>query len=155
MSVISSSTATRTCPAIALHVARSVRDTLLKHVLATSMQPNIVRRTEGSPYPKYICANDVAPRVYVVTTRATKAWAMLYKRISTKYDTTSSMQQRDATIQFGPAHPAAHGVLRCVLTMRGEHITGSIITLGLLHRGTEKLMEQRTANQSTMLLLRA
>nr|QHQ98665.1 NADH dehydrogenase subunit 7 [Diplonema japonicum] len=52
------------------------------------------------------------------------------------------------TVQFGPAHPAAHGVLRCVLTMRGEYIISTNITLGLLHRGTEKLLEQRTVHQS-------
>jgi NADH-quinone oxidoreductase subunit D len=51
-------------------------------------------------------------------------------------------------LSFGPAHPAAHGVLRCVLILRSEWIIGSIITLGLLHRGTEKLVELRHAMQS-------
>ena len=48
-----------------------------------------------------------------------------------------------SVLHFGPAHPAAHGVLRCILVMRGEYIMGTVLTLGLLHRGTEKLMELR------------
>ncbi len=46
-------------------------------------------------------------------------------------------------VHFGPAHPAAHGVLRMTLYMKGEHVLGAILTLGLLHRGTEKLLEHR------------
>lgn len=48
-----------------------------------------------------------------------------------------------SVLHFGPAHPAAHGVLRCILLMQGEYILSTVLTLGLLHRGTEKLMEMR------------
>nr|QHQ98710.1 NADH dehydrogenase subunit 7 [Sulcionema specki] len=51
-------------------------------------------------------------------------------------------------LHFGPAHPAAHGVLRCMLYMRGEWIVSCSIVLGLLHRGTEKLMEYRNSTQA-------
>lgn len=48
------------------------------------------------------------------------------------------------TMNFGPQHPAAHGVLRLVLEMEGETITRAEPHIGLLHRGTEKLLENRT-----------
>src|SRR5690606_29180351 len=48
------------------------------------------------------------------------------------------------TLNFGPQHPAAHGVLRLVLEMEGEIIKRADPHIGLLHRGTEKLLEQRT-----------
>jgi len=48
------------------------------------------------------------------------------------------------TLNFGPQHPAAHGVLRLVLEMEGETITRADPHIGLLHRGTEKLLEHRT-----------
>nr|QHQ98631.1 NADH dehydrogenase subunit 7 [Namystynia karyoxenos] len=51
------------------------------------------------------------------------------------------------TLSFGPAHPAAHGVLRLVLWMHGEWVFQGLITCGLLHRGTEKIMELRHAQQ--------
>jgi len=51
-------------------------------------------------------------------------------------------------MNFGPQHPAAHGVLRVVLEMDGEIIRGCDPHIGLLHRATEKLAEQRPYNQS-------
>jgi NADH dehydrogenase (ubiquinone) Fe-S protein 2 len=48
------------------------------------------------------------------------------------------------TLNFGPQHPAAHGVLRLILTLDGENIISADSHIGLLHRGTEKLMEYRT-----------
>ena len=47
-------------------------------------------------------------------------------------------------INFGPQHPAAHGVLRLVLELDGEVVTRVDPHIGLLHRGTEKLLETRT-----------
>jgi NADH-quinone oxidoreductase subunit D len=52
------------------------------------------------------------------------------------------------TINFGPQHPAAHGVLRMVLEMDGEVIQRADPHIGLLHRGTEKLVESKPYNQS-------
>src|SRR5574343_335453 len=54
----------------------------------------------------------------------------------------------DYTINFGPQHPAAHGVLRLVLELDGEVITKADPHIGLLHRATEKLVEQRTFIQA-------
>lgn len=48
---------------------------------------------------------------------------------------------RNYTINFGPQHPAAHGVLRMILELEGETIVRADPHIGLLHRGTEKLAE--------------
>ncbi|MDH5611595.1 MAG: NADH-quinone oxidoreductase subunit D [Gammaproteobacteria bacterium] len=55
---------------------------------------------------------------------------------------------RNYTLNFGPAHPAAHGVLRLVLEMDGEVIQRADPHVGLLHRATEKLAESKPYNQS-------
>ena len=55
---------------------------------------------------------------------------------------------RNFTINFGPQHPAAHGVLRLVLELDGEVVERVDPHIGLLHRGTEKLMEARTYLQN-------
>ncbi len=52
------------------------------------------------------------------------------------------------TINFGPQHPAAHGVLRLILEMEGETIQKADPHIGLLHRATEKLAESKPFNQS-------
>ena len=55
---------------------------------------------------------------------------------------------RNYTLNFGPQHPAAHGVLRLVLELDGEVVQRADPHIGLLHRGTEKLAETRTFIQS-------
>ncbi len=55
---------------------------------------------------------------------------------------------RNFTINFGPQHPAAHGVLRLVLELDGEIVERADPHIGLLHRGTEKLMESKTYLQA-------
>ncbi len=55
---------------------------------------------------------------------------------------------KNYTINFGPQHPAAHGVLRLILEMEGETIKRADPHIGLLHRGTEKLAETKPYNQS-------
>ncbi|WP_427450286.1 NADH-quinone oxidoreductase subunit D [Litorimonas sp. WD9-15] len=55
---------------------------------------------------------------------------------------------RNFTINFGPQHPAAHGVLRLVLELEGEVVERVDPHIGLLHRGTEKLMEHKTYLQA-------
>ncbi|AOA63802.1 Subunit of mitochondrial NADH:ubiquinone oxidoreductase (complex I) [Komagataella phaffii CBS 7435] len=55
---------------------------------------------------------------------------------------------RHFTLNFGPQHPAAHGVLRLILELHGEEILRSDPHVGLLHRGTEKLIESKTYMQA-------
>merc|ERR1712123_35990 len=55
---------------------------------------------------------------------------------------------RNTQLNFGPQHPAAHGVLRLVLQLDGETVTKADPHIGLLHRGTEKLIEYKTYTQA-------
>lgn len=55
---------------------------------------------------------------------------------------------KDFTLNFGPQHPAAHGVLRLVLELNGEVVKKADPHIGLLHRGTEKLIENKTYLQA-------
>ncbi|KIT15818.1 NADH-quinone oxidoreductase subunit D [Jannaschia aquimarina] len=61
---------------------------------------------------------------------------------------TGEQKIRNFNLNFGPQHPAAHGVLRLVLELDGEVVERCDPHIGLLHRGTEKLMESRTYLQN-------
>lgn len=69
------------------------------------------------------------------------------KRKSTDEDVTQR-KVRHYTVNFGPQHPAAHGVLRLILELNGEEIVRADPHVGLLHRGTEKLCEYRSYLQA-------
>jgi NADH:ubiquinone oxidoreductase subunit D len=63
------------------------------------------------------------------------------------------LKRKQRTIQsmslnFGPQHPSAHGVLRLILELQGEFIKKADPHIGLLHRGTEKLIESKTFLQA-------
>jgi len=60
---------------------------------------------------------------------------------------------RTFTINFGPQHPAAHGVLRLILDLDGEVVTRVDPHIGLLRRGTEKLIETKTYLQAIPYLI--
>jgi len=55
---------------------------------------------------------------------------------------------KNFTVNFGPQHPAAHGVLRLILELEGETVKKADSHIGLLHRGTEKLIEYKTFTQA-------
>ena len=55
-----------------------------------------------------------------------------------------SKQTKTMNLNFGPQHPAAHGVLRLILELDGEVVEKADPHIGLLHRGTEKLIEHKT-----------
>ena len=55
---------------------------------------------------------------------------------------------RSLSLNFGPQHPAAHGVLRLILQLDGEVVEKADPHIGLRHRGTEKLIEQKTYTQA-------
>ncbi|KAJ4476187.1 Ndufs2, NADH:ubiquinone oxidoreductase 49 kd subunit [Lentinula aciculospora] len=62
--------------------------------------------------------------------------------------TRADAKMRHFTVNFGPQHPAAHGVLRLILELNGEEILRADPHIGLLHRGTEKLIEYKTYIQA-------
>jgi NADH-quinone oxidoreductase subunit D len=61
---------------------------------------------------------------------------------------TTTRIEKDMSLNFGPQHPAAHGVLRLILDLDGEIVTKADPHIGLLHRGTEKLIEHKTYTQA-------
>ena len=62
--------------------------------------------------------------------------------------TTQTVEIDSHSINFGPQHPAAHGVLRLILEMDGEVVERADPHIGLLHRGTEKLIEYKSYIQA-------
>src|SRR5712672_3226546 len=67
----------------------------------------------------------------------------------TESGTTRQTVEIDShAINFGPQHPAAHGVLRLILELDGEIVERADPHIGLLHRGTEKLIEHKTYMQA-------
>ncbi len=67
---------------------------------------------------------------------------------ATAVETVRPPENRNFTINFGPQHPAAHGVLRMILELDGELVERVDPHIGLLHRGTEKLIEYKTYLQA-------
>ncbi|WP_306253560.1 NADH-quinone oxidoreductase subunit D [Parvularcula sp. IMCC14364] len=70
------------------------------------------------------------------------------KIITVEDSASDASSERNFTINFGPQHPAAHGVLRLVLELDGEVVERVDPHIGLLHRGTEKLIEHKTYLQA-------
>jgi NADH dehydrogenase (ubiquinone) Fe-S protein 2 len=64
-----------------------------------------------------------------------------------QWQAETDKQARPFYLNFGPQHPSAHGVLRLILTLLGERIHKTDSHVGLLHRGTEKLLEYKTYTQ--------
>ena len=90
-----------------------------------------------------------------VTTQIKSAWCInpfpskSARSFHAPYAKIASMAEiRNYTLNFGPQHPAAHGVLRLVLELDGEVVERADPHIGLLHRGTEKLAENKTFIQS-------
>lgn len=67
---------------------------------------------------------------------------------TTPEESVEDRKIRHYTVNFGPQHPAAHGVLRLILELNGEEIIRADPHVGLLHRGTEKLCEYKTYLQA-------
>jgi len=66
----------------------------------------------------------------------------------TEYPVSKTVEIDSHSINFGPQHPAAHGVLRLILELDGEVVKRADPHIGLLHRGTEKLIEYKTYMQA-------
>jgi NADH dehydrogenase (ubiquinone) Fe-S protein 2 len=73
---------------------------------------------------------------------------LYYTHTFTSSDVISLDQMRSFNLNFGPQHPSAHGVLRLVLELCGEQVRFATPHIGLLHRGTEKLIEYKTYIQA-------
>jgi NADH dehydrogenase (ubiquinone) Fe-S protein 2 len=74
-------------------------------------------------------------------------WLVILAKPEVPYN-KNDLNTDSYTINFGPQHPAAHGVLRLILELNGEIIVRADPHIGLLHRGTEKLIEYKTYLQA-------
>lgn len=72
---------------------------------------------------------------------------MRKNQVNTSYSNVTK-KIKNFTMNFGPQHPAAHGVLRLILELDGELVRKADPHIGLLHRGTEKLIEYKTYLQA-------
>lgn len=68
----------------------------------------------------------------------------LFRYLLLDKDPPAEKSVSNLTLNFGPQHPAAHGVLRLVMELSGESVKKCDPHIGLLHRGTEKLIEYKT-----------
>ncbi|KAJ3338897.1 NADH dehydrogenase Fe-S protein subunit 2 ndufs2 [Gonapodya sp. JEL0774] len=93
-------------------------------------------RGKGGPVRRRVLDTDL----YASTRRLPDPSMIYQEQIDTKIKTF--------TVNFGPQHPAAHGVLRLIAEVSGEIITRADPHIGLLHRGTEKLIEYKTYAQA-------
>ncbi|AAU03823.1 NADH dehydrogenase (ubiquinone) subunit D [Rickettsia typhi str. Wilmington] len=73
---------------------------------------------------------------------------MKYKYRNREINNKNTMTNKTITLNLGPQHPATHGVLRLILEMDGEVVNNADPHIGLLHRGTEKLIEHKTYLQA-------
>merc|ERR1712168_1363217 len=73
---------------------------------------------------------------------------MPMQKYRTSHDPVGYKKLETLQVNFGPQHPAAHGVLRLILEMHGENVMRCDPHIGLLHRGTEKLIEYKTYLQA-------
>lgn len=71
-----------------------------------------------------------------------------FSSFSFDYISNNKLEIKNFSVNFGPQHPAAHGVLRLVLELDGEIVIRADPHIGLLHRGTEKLIEYKTYIQA-------
>lgn len=62
---------------------------------------------------------------------------------NTSFSSNDDRELKSMFVQFGPQHPGSHGLIKFTLELSGETVVNSILYIGLLHRGTEKLMENR------------
>lgn len=93
------------------------------------------------PTPQDHILDKVSPRFFPKHQRA------IYKRLEDKHtiiETDDDPLGTRMVLNLGPQHPATHGVLRVVLELDGERIIKSVSDLGYLHRGIEKLAENKT-----------
>lgn len=95
----------------------------------------------------FFTANDTGRKLALENQK----WTNVHQRNWNEMTTRSMLEEselRMVTINFGPQHPAAHGVLRLIIEMNGEYVARADPHIGLLHRGTEKLIEYKTYMQA-------
>src|SRR6201996_2547362 len=119
-----------------------------RRTTASILSAKVVTNASWSPGTNSTRASPPKPK-----RRRSCRWRRLDKSMAETVSTIPVGGQREGatrnfTINFGPQHPAAHGVLRLVLELDGEVVERVDPHIGLLHRGTEKLIETKTYLQA-------
>jgi NADH dehydrogenase (ubiquinone) Fe-S protein 2 len=115
--------------------------------LARGLSSSALRRAHAAPGSYHVVGHDPdSPNdpMIVEDYRGMTAAEILRETGHARTDN----KLRHFTVNFGPQHPAAHGVLRMILELNGEEILRTDPHIGLLHRGTEKLIEYKTYIQA-------
>ncbi|ODQ82264.1 hypothetical protein BABINDRAFT_158897 [Babjeviella inositovora NRRL Y-12698] len=118
----------RSIPSLSRSYAAGIRDP----------NPEEIQNSLGS-----ISINEVKNSPYIAYPHMDSPYQKWVDKLQEK-----SHEIKHFTVNFGPQHPAAHGVLRLILELNGEEIVRSDPHVGLLHRGTEKLIESKTYMQA-------
>lgn len=114
---------------------------------AAAVVNNDQKRWAGGFYGNPATFKDAEENVMLVNDEESARWKSIPASFSNCEKVVQSAGQ-NVVLNFGPQHPAAHGVLRLVIELDGEIVRRSDPHIGLLHRGTEKLMEYKTYIQA-------
>ncbi|KZS93382.1 NADH-ubiquinone oxidoreductase [Sistotremastrum niveocremeum HHB9708] len=122
----------------------SVPNIILRRSLATT---SVARQAVPSEDPSSVSRTRGAQSAFDTHT-VEDLHHLTASEVLAETGTRKDAQMRHFTVNFGPQHPAAHGVLRMILELNGEEILRADPHIGLLHRGTEKLIEYKTYTQA-------
>ena len=124
---------------------------LLSRTISTT-SPRRAEHVAHTPNPETAhgpASTTISPTDSTFTKHVQKDSMLVNKAPDTNLgDDYETRKIRHYTVNFGPQHPAAHGVLRLILELNGEEIIRADPHVGLLHRGTEKLIEYKTYLQA-------
>ena len=123
---------------------------------ATSLLPRTLHRTVTISHPRHYAAPADSEQVGTTIVPVDERFGHPINPEDPEHmnqtpsdgESTENRKIRHYTVNFGPQHPAAHGVLRLILELNGEEIVRADPHVGLLHRGTEKLIEYKTYLQA-------
>ncbi len=128
----------------------SAKRVCLRPATPRSLLPRPVARCLSTTLPRHLAEPYEGTRLIPVDERFGQSTSPAEAEQATPpdEDIIENRKIRHYTVNFGPQHPAAHGVLRLILELNGEEIVRADPHVGLLHRGTEKLIEYKTYLQA-------
>ena len=140
---------------VARLASHSAKRLCLRHAIPQTSLPRLLSRPVSSSLPRHYAESvpeQTGTRLIPVDERfghPTNPNEPQHMNITPdEGDQAQNRKIRHYTVNFGPQHPAAHGVLRLILELNGEEIVRADPHVGLLHRGTEKLIEYKTYLQA-------
>lgn len=125
---------------------KSLARPLLNRGIAASRRTAVAPLFRGLATPAY--DTSATGRAPVQTHSVEELHGLSAEEILRESGSRKDASMRHFTVNFGPQHPAAHGVLRLILELNGEEILRADPHIGLLHRGTEKLIEYKNYTQA-------